>query len=242
VDGIALEPGNLHDTIRRLRGNAGSPVVVSVRRADEIIDHEMRRQVIRMASVHGEFLGPSFGYIRVSQFSENTARELSRAVDDLQDASNGMLQGLVLDLRNNPGGVLDAAVDVADLFLDSGVIVSADGRTIDSRFVRSAHRGDILDGAAMVVVVNKGSASASEIVAGALQDHGRALVVGTETFGKGLVQTVVPLSKGRAIKLTTSRYYTPSGDSIHDVGVTPCSIASPTRSWPRLSSTCTRAR
>ena len=235
VDGIALEPGNLHDTIRRLRGNAGSPVVVSVRRADEIIDHEMRRQVIRMASVHGEFLGPGFGYIRVSQFSENTARELSRAVDDLQDASNGMLQGLVLDLRNNPGGVLDAAVDVADLFLDSGVIVSADGRTIDSRFVRSAHRGDILDGAAMVVVVNKGSASASEIVAGALQDHGRALVVGTETFGKGLVQTVVPLSKGRAIKLTTSRYYTPSGDSIHDVGVTPDIFVDDTPGFPDLS-------
>ena len=235
VDGIAIDPGNLHDTIRRLRGSAGSKVTVSVQRADDIIDHEMRRQVIRMASVHREFLGPSFGYVRVSQFSENTARELSRAVDDLQDASNGMLQGLVLDLRNNPGGVLDAAVDVTDLFLDSGVIVTADGRTIDSRFVRSAHRGDILDGAAMVVIVNKGSASASEIVAGALQDHGRALVVGTETFGKGLVQTVVPLSKGRAIKLTTSRYYTPSGDSIHDVGVTPDIFVDDTPGFPDLS-------
>jgi len=235
VDGIAIDSGNLRDTIRRLRGNAGSKVMVSVRRADDIIDHEVRRQVIRMASVHGEFLGPSFGYVRVSQFSENTARELSRAVDDLQDASNGMLQGLVLDLRNNPGGVLDAAVDVTDLFLDSGVIVTADGRTIDSRFVRSAHRGDILDGAAMVVIVNKGSASASEIVAGALQDHRRALVVGTETFGKGLVQTVVPLSRGRAIKLTTSRYYTPSGDSIHDVGVTPDIFVDDTPGFPDLS-------
>jgi len=235
VNGIALDPGNLLDTIHRLRGHAGSKVTVSVQRANDIIDHEMRRQVIRMASVHGEFLGPSFGYIRVSQFSENTARELSRAVDDLQDASNGMLQGLVLDLRNNPGGVLDAAVDVTDLFLDSGVIVSADGRTIDSRFVRSAHRGDILDGAAMVVIVNKGSASASEIVAGALQDHGRALVVGTETFGKGLVQTVVPLSRGRAIKLTTSRYYTPSGDSIHEVGVTPDIFVDDTPGFPDLS-------
>ena len=235
VNGVAIDPGNLHDTIRRLRGHAGSKVTVSVQRADDIIDHEMRRQIIRMASVHGEFLGPSFGYIRVSQFSENTARELSRAVDDLQDASNGMLQGLVLDLRNNPGGVLDAAVDVTDLFLDSGVIVSADGRTIDSRFVRSAHRGDILDGAAMVVIVNNGSASASEIVAGALQDHGRALVVGTETFGKGLVQTVVPLSRGRAIKLTTSRYYTPSGDSIHEVGVTPDIFVDDTPGFPDLS-------
>jgi carboxyl-terminal processing protease len=210
VDGHSVEVGRLQDTIGRLRGHAGSKVTVSVLREDVVIDHELRRQIIRMASVHKEFLGPSYGYIRVSQFSENTARELSRAVDDLQEANGGMLQGLVLDLRNNPGGVLDAAVDVTDLFLDAGVIVTADGRTIDSRFVRSAHRGDILDGAAMVVIVNKGSASAAEIVAGALQDHDRALVLGTETFGKGLVQTVVPLSKGRAIKLTNSRYYTPS--------------------------------
>jgi carboxyl-terminal processing protease len=195
----------------------------------------MRRQIIRMASVHAELLGPSFGYVRVSQFSENTARDLSRAVDDLQDASGGMLQGLVLDLRNNPGGVLESAVDVADLFLDFGVIVTADGRTLDARFVRSAHRGDILDGAIMAVIVNKGSASASEIVAGALQDHNRALVIGTETFGKGLVQTVVPLSKGRAIKLTTSRYYTPSGDSIHEVGITPDIYVDDTPGFPDLS-------
>ena len=235
VDGIAIEPGNLRDTTRQLRGHAGSEVTVSVLRADELIDYELRRQIIRMASVHGEFLGPSLGYVRVSQFSENTARELSRAVDDLQDASGGMLQGLVLDLRNNPGGVLDSAVDVSDLFLDSGVIVTADGRTVDSRFTRSAHRGDILDGAAMVVIVNKGSASASEIVAGALQDHNRALIVGTETFGKGLVQTVVPLSRGRAIKLTTSRYYTPSGDSIHDIGITPDIYVDDTQGYPDLS-------
>ena len=210
-------------------------MVVTVLRDDEAIDYEMRRQVIRVASVHKEFLGPSFGYVRVSQFSENTARELGRAIDDLHDASEGMLDGLVLDLRNNPGGVLDSAVDVSDLFLDSGVIVSADGRSSDSRFTRSAHRGDILDGANMVVLVNSGSASASEIVAGALQDHNRALVIGTETFGKGLVQTVVPLSKGRAIKLTTSRYYTPSGDSIHDVGITPDVFVDDTPGYPDLS-------
>ena len=206
-----------------------------MRRDEHIIDHTMRRQIIRMASVHREFLAPSFGYVRVSQFSENTARELSRAVDDLQEANGGMLEGLVLDLRNNPGGVLDSAVDVSDLFLDSGIIVTAEGRSIDSRFRRSAHRGDVLDGAAMVVLVNSGSASASEIVAGALQDHNRALIVGTETFGKGLVQTVVPLSKGRAIKLTTSRYYTPSGDSIHDVGITPDVYVEDTAGYPDLS-------
>ena len=235
VNDLAVEPNNLQATIGRLRGHAGSAVKLSVLRDNEVIDHEMRRQIIRMASVHKESLGPSYGYVRVSQFSENTARELSRAVDDLQDANGGMLQGLVLDLRNNPGGVLDSAVQVTDLFLDAGIIVTADGRTVDARFTRSAHRGDILDGAAMVVIVNGGSASASEIVAGALQDHNRALVVGTETFGKGLVQTVVPLSKGRAIKLTTSRYYTPSGDSIHEVGITPDVFVDDTPGYPDLS-------
>jgi carboxyl-terminal processing protease len=235
VDGIAVEAARLQDTISRLRGQAGSKVEVTVLRGDEALEYGMRRQIIRMASVHKEFLSPSYGYVRVSQFSENTARELSRAVDELQDTHDGMLQGLVLDLRNNPGGVLDAAVDVADLFLDSGVIVTAEGRSIDSQFTRSARRGDILDGASMVVIVNKGSASAAEIVAGALQDHNRALIVGTETFGKGLVQTVVPLSKGRAIKLTTSRYYTPSGDSIHEVGIAPDIYIEDTPGYPDLS-------
>ncbi len=234
VDGFAVESSNVQQTIGKLRGQVGTKVKVTVLRDDVAIDHEMRRQVIRVASVHRELLSPSYGYVRVSQFSESTARELGRAIDDLQDANDGMLKGLVLDLRNNPGGVLDAAVDVSDLFLDSGVIVTADGRSADSRFTRSAHRGDILDGADMVVLVNEGSASASEIVAGALQDHGRALVVGTETFGKGLVQTVMPLSKGRAIKLTTSRYYTPSGDSIHDVGITPDIFVEDTPGFPDL--------
>jgi len=221
VDGIAVEKDRLQQTIGRMRGRPGSRITITVLRDDEAIVHDMRREIIRVASVHHETLGPSYGYVRVSQFSETTARELSRAIDAMQDSNEGMLDGLILDLRNNPGGVLDAAVDVSDLFLDSGVIVSADGRTTDSRFTRSAHRGDVLDGAELVVLVNDGSASASEIVAGALQDHGRAVIVGTGTFGKGLVQTVMPLSKGRAIKLTTSRYYTPSGDSIHETGITP---------------------
>ena len=222
VDGRAIDARRLQETMSELRD-------------DVVIDHEMRRQVIKVASVHKEFLSPSYGYVRVNQFSDGTARELSRAVDELQEAYGGMLEGVVLDLRNNPGGVLDAAVDVSDLFLDSGVIVTADGRTNDARFTRSAHRGDILDGAPLVVLVNSGSASASEIVAGALQDHNRATIVGTSTFGKGLVQTVMPLSKGRAIKLTTSRYYTPSGDSIHEVGVTPDVIVNETPGFPDLS-------
>ena len=235
VDGIVVEVGKVRDTIERMRGQAGSKVSISVARGAEVLDYDMRREVIRVASVHHELIGPAYGYARVNQFSDTTARELSRAIDAMQDDSGGMLDGLVLDLRNNPGGVLDAAVDVSDLFLNSGIIVTAEGRTADSRFLRSAHRGDILDGAEMVVLVNHGSASASEIVAGALQDHGRALVLGTSTFGKGLVQTVMPLSKGRAIKLTTSRYYTPSGDSIHEIGITPDVYVEDTPGFPDLS-------
>lgn len=235
VDGLMVEPGNLQETIGRMRGRRGSKISITVLRDDEAIVHEMRREVIRVASVYQEILEPSFGYVRVNQFSETTARELSRAIDELQVSKGGMLDGLVMDLRNNPGGVLDAAVDVSDLFLDSGVIVSAEGRTTDSRFTRSAHRGDVLDGAKLIVLVNKGSASASEIVAGALQDHRRALIVGTATFGKGLVQTVMPLSRGRAIKLTTSRYFTPSGDSIHETGITPDIVVEGTPGFPDLS-------
>ena len=235
VDGTTVESGKLHETIGLMRGRAGTRVTVTVLRDDEAIDHEIRREIVRIASVHYELLNPSYGYVRLSQFSETTARELSRAIDALQDQNSGMLGGLILDLRNNPGGVLDSAVDVSDLFLDSGVIVTADGRTSDARFARSAHRGDVLDGAEIILLVNNGSASASEIVAGALQDHGRALIVGTDTFGKGLVQTVMPLSKGRAIKLTTSRYFTPSGDSIHETGITPDIYVEDTPGFPDLS-------
>ncbi len=235
VDGVSVEEGNVHDTIGRMRGRPGSKISITVLRDGDAIIHDMRREIIRIASVHYEILSPSFGYVRLSQFSEATSRELSRAIDAMQDTNDGMLDGLILDLRNNPGGVLDAAVDVSDLFLDSGIIVTADGRTSESRFTRSAHRGDVLDGAELVILVNKGSASASEIVAGALQDHGRAVVIGTTTFGKGLVQTVMPLSQGRAIKLTTSRYYTPSGDSIHETGITPDVYVEGTPGHPDLS-------
>ena len=235
IDGTTVEPDRLHEIISRMRGRSGSTVTITVLREDEAIEHEIRRDIIRIASVHYELMSPAYGYVRVNQFSETTARELSRAIDSLQDQNDGMLDGLIIDLRNNPGGVLDSAVDVSDLFLDSGVIVTADGRTSDARFARSAHRGDVLDGAEILVLVNNGSASASEIVAGALQDHGRALVIGTETFGKGLVQTVMPLSEGRAIKLTTSRYYTPSGDSIHKKGITPDIYVEDTPGFPDLS-------
>lgn len=234
VDGKAIEFDRMQDAMNLLRGTAGSSLTLSVLRNEAVIDYEITRQVIKVASVHKEMLGDAYGYMRVNQFSDNTAQEISQAVDDLQDIYGKTLKGVVLDLRNNLGGVLDAAVGVSDLFLDAGVIVTADGRTLESRFTRFAHRGDILDGASMVVLVNRGSASASEIVAGALQDHNRATIVGTRTFGKGLVQTVMPLSRGRAIKLTTSRYYTPSGDSIHEVGVTPDVVVEETPGFPDL--------
>ncbi|MDX1481768.1 MAG: S41 family peptidase [Woeseiaceae bacterium] len=226
IDDKSVKRDGLQETIGKLRGRPGSRVSVSILRGPEaeLLVYNLRRERIRVASVRHDTLQPSLGYVRISQFSENTASELTRAIDNLRDnLSRGgdELRGLVLDLRNNPGGILDSAVDVSDLFLDHGVIVTAQGRTSDAHFVREAGTGDILDGAPIVVLVNQGSASASEIVAGALQDHHRALIVGAPTFGKGLVQTVVPLSRGRAIKLTTSRYFTPSGDSIHDTGIEP---------------------
>ena len=221
VDGVAVNALRINEALDRLRGNVGTTVTLTVRREEDVIEHIMRRQLVRIASVHKEFLSSGIGYVRISQFNEDTANEVTNAIDEMQEAGGDLLDGLVLDLRNNPGGILDSAVEVSDLFLNEGTIVSADGRSPEARFTRSAHRGDILDGAVMVVLVNNGSASASEIVAGALQDHARATIVGTPTFGKGLVQTVMPLSRGRAIKLTTSHYYTPSGGSIQDIGITP---------------------
>ena len=223
INGESVRADEPNGTISKMRGRAGTLVKITVVRDSEEspITFNLRRESIRVASVRYEILQPAIGYVRISQFNESTASELSRAIDNLQEQQDGMLDGLILDLRNNPGGVLDAAVDVTDLFLNAGTIVSADGRTEESRFTRRAHHGDVLDGAAMAVLVNDGSASASEIVAGALQHHNRAMVVGTATFGKGLVQTVMPLSKGRAIKLTTSRFYTPSGASIQDRGIFP---------------------
>ncbi len=243
IDGVAVDRDNLNHIVGKMRGRAGTEVIVSVAR-DEMenwLVFNLTRETIKVASVRQEVLSPEFGYLRISQFTDSTADEVSAAIDEImdevKDRTGRLLSGLVLDLRDNPGGILDAAVDVSDLFLDSGIIVTADGRTPEARFSKEASRGDILDGAAMVVLVNEGSASASEIVAGALQDHNRALIIGTSTFGKGLVQTVMPLSKGRAIKLTTSRYYTPSGDSIHEIGIKPDIIAEGSREYPGIGMT-----
>jgi carboxyl-terminal processing protease len=223
VDGMPVDTADLNDTVTRLRGVPGSSVTLGVLRdpdGDPLL-YELVRARVQISSVRYEMLEPGYGYIRVSHFSETTGQDLREAVSEMKRDNGGELSGLVVDLRNNPGGVLEAAGEVADAFLDGGLIVSADGRVSDARFRLEAEPGDVMGGGPITVLVNGGSASASEIVAGALQDHGRARVVGESTFGKGSVQTVMPLSRGRAIKLTTSRYYTPSGRSIHDRGITP---------------------
>jgi carboxyl-terminal processing protease len=223
IDGVTVSNDNVADAITRLRGKAGTRVAVIVERKEvvEPLTFELTRSNVQVQSVRARLLEPGFGYVRISHFSETTGKEMARAVKKLHRDEDAALRGLVLDLRNNPGGVLDAAVAVTDEFLDSGVIVTASGRGREANFRHEARPGDVLDGAPVVVIVNGGSASASEIVAGALQDHRRATVIGSQTFGKGSVQTVMPLSDGRAIKLTTSRYYTPSGDSINRRGITP---------------------
>ena len=227
VDDRPVTPDRLEDTIARMRGIAGTQVRLAVGRSGEPepLLFTLERGEVHVHTVRAAALPGDYGYVRISQFSDSTPDDLVAALAGLlQDgpqAAQHPLRGLVLDLRGNPGGVLESAVSVADAFLDSGLIVRADGRTPEARFEMSATRGDALDGRPIVVLVDGGSASGSEIVAGALRDHGRATLMGERTFGKGSVQTVIPLRDGQALKLTTSRYYTPSGTSIHERGLEP---------------------
>ncbi|HKU14510.1 MAG TPA: S41 family peptidase [Steroidobacteraceae bacterium] len=223
VDDVPVDAENLNDTIDRMRGRIGTPVKITIARGPDPqpMEFTLSRANVQVHSVSQELLEPGFGYVKISHFSETTTPDLESALAKLKKASGGKLRGLVLDLRNNPGGVLEAAVGVSDVFLDGGLIVTANGRAADAKFAMDAQPGDDLDGAPLVVLVNGGSASASEIVAGALQDHHRARLVGSQTYGKGSVQTVMALSDGHAIKLTTSKYFTPSGASIHERGIKP---------------------
>jgi carboxyl-terminal processing protease len=222
IDGREIG-ADLAGAIARLRGAAGSVVRLSIHRdgTPGVLDFSLRRAEVEVHSVAAATLEPGYGYVRISTFSQTTPDDLNRAVLRLKRDNPEGIKGLILDLRNNPGGVLESGVAVADAFLESGVIVTADGRTPDSRFEMDATAGDLIEGAPLVVLVNAGSASASEIVAGALKDHARALLVGRRTYGKGSVQTVMPLARGGAVKLTTSRYFTPSGASIQGKGLTP---------------------
>jgi carboxyl-terminal processing protease len=223
IDGIPVNTTTLADTIGRMRGKEGTSVRIGILRegSAEPLQFTLKRSRVDLHSVKSELLESGMGYVRISQFSETTADDMDAALKDLRKRNAAPLKGLVLDLRNNPGGVLEAAVSVSDTFLDSGVIVSAKGRTPESKFEMDATPGDALNGAPIVVLINGGSASAAEIVAGALKDNHRAKLMGRTTFGKGSVQTVIPLAGDRAIKLTTSLYYTPSGVSINHRGIAP---------------------
>jgi carboxyl-terminal processing protease len=223
IDGIPVNTNTLADTIGRMRGAEGSSVKIGIMREGnaEPLLFNLKRTRVDLHSVRSEMLQSGYGYVRISQFSETTGDDLNAALKDLRKHNGAPLKGLVLDMRDNPGGVLEAAVAVADTFLEGGVIVTAKGRTPDSKFEMDATPGDALNGAPIIVLVNGGSASAAEIVAGALKDQHRAKLMGRTTFGKGSVQTIIPLSEDRAVKLTTSLYYTPSGVSINHRGIAP---------------------
>jgi carboxyl-terminal processing protease len=223
VDDVPVDLANIEETVNRMRGQAGTEVTVDVVRdgKEEPLRFALTRAPVQVKTVTSEYLGNGLAYFRLTAFAESTPRDLAVAAHAAKERAGGKLVGAVLDLRNNPGGVLDAAVQVADEFLADGLIVRGTGRVRQARFEQFASPGDELEGVPAVLIVNGGSASASEIVAGALQDHGRAQLVGERTYGKGSVQTVMPLGEGSAIKLTTSRYLTPSGRSLNGVGVDP---------------------
>ncbi len=222
IDGVAVQPDAIDAAMTKLRGPIGSKITLTILHPDgsKPATVDLTRERIHVASVTTHMLAPGYAYIRISEFQEGTADELTDAIETLQK-SHGPLHGVVLDLRSNPGGLVTSAVGVADDFLNSGMIVSTRGRLTQSDLKFSATPGDLLNGAPMVVLVDNGTASAAEIVTGALKDHHRALVMGRRTFGKGSVQTILPLGNGDALKLTTARYYTPDGTSIQVAGITP---------------------
>lgn len=223
LDDTPVKGMTLNDAVDIMRGEPGSKLLLTIIRegADKPIKIELTRAIIKVKSVKQRTLETGYGYIRISTFAAHTGSSLKEAISTLKTENNGDLKGLVLDLRNNPGGLLDAAVEVSDAFITKGLIVYTEGRIKDSSQKFTAKPDDFLKGAPLVVLVNGGSASASEIVAGALQDHKRAVILGTKTFGKGSVQTVMPLTNDTAIKITTARYFTPSGRSIQAEGIVP---------------------
>jgi len=225
LDNKTVKGMTLHQAVNIMRGKIGTDITLTVVRegAEKPLEIVITRDTIKVRSVKQRLLEAGYGYLRISQFQQHTGENLESAIEKLRKENKGNLSGLILDLRNNPGGVLHAAVEVSDAFLDSGLVVYTKGRVVDSeQEYKTTPKTLVNNKMPLVVLVNGGSASASEIVAGALQDHKRAIVLGTKTFGKGSVQTIWPLSnKGTALKLTTARYYTPSGRSIQADGITP---------------------
>jgi len=233
LDDTPVKGLTLNDAVKLMRGKPGSILSLTVIRegTDGPLNVDIERAIIKVTSVKHRMLDEDFGYLRISNFQTKTTADLLKAIKKMKKENDG-LEGMVLDLRNNPGGVLSGAVGVSDAFLNEGMIVYTDGRESDSKLRYDATEGDVLEGAPLVVLVNGGSASASEIVAGAMQDHGRAVVLGSKTFGKGSVQTIQDLPAGGAVKLTTSRYFTPKGRSIQALGIEP-DITTKPGSWIR---------
>lgn len=221
IEGESTKDMSLMDAVKKLRGVKGTEVTISIHREglSELQEITIVRDVIPLHSVRSTMLEPGFGYIRITNFQNKTTADLKNDLDDL--SAKGTLKGLILDLRNNPGGLLDQSIKVSDLFLEEGIIVSTKGRLADQDIEKRAHAHGKIYKQPLIVLVNQGSASASEIVAGALQDHKRALILGTQTFGKGSVQTIIPMADGAGLRLTTARYYTPNGTSIQAKGIIP---------------------
>lgn len=223
LDDESIVGMSLNDAVDRMRGKVGTPIKITIRRQDvaEPIEITLVRDIIKIESVKYEMIGNDIGYARITTFNQNSDIGLKKAINEFKNNKDNQLKGMILDLRNNPGGLLDQAISISDIFLDKGEIVSTRGRHAQDTERDNATPGDMLDGLPIVVLINSGSASASEIVSGALQDHRRALIVGTQSFGKGSVQTVIPLPGHGAMRLTTARYYTPSGRSIQAKGIEP---------------------
>ena len=222
IDGEAVMGMTLNDAVDKMRGKIGSKVKLTIRRINEKpLEVTLKREEIKIQSVKNSIKADDVVYIRISSFSEDVDTMTAKAIKDAKKKLGDKLKGVVIDVRNNPGGLLDQAVNVSDLFLDKGEIVSTRSRNEEDTVKYTAKEGDIAKGLPIVVIINDGSASASEIVAGALQDHKRAIILGEKSFGKGSVQTVIPLGKYGAMRLTTARYYTPSGRSIQAKGIEP---------------------
>ena len=223
LDDKPVKGMTLDEAVKLMRGEPGSDIELTIVRtgADKPFQVTITRDIIKVKSVKKRMLEPNFGYVRISNFQSKTGSHLLDAINKLTKENKADLKGLILDLRNNPGGVLHAAAEVSDLFLHKGKIVYTEGRIENSYMEFNAKPGDVLDGAPLIVLINSGSASASEIVAGALQDHKRGIIVGTKSFGKGSVQTIQELPSGGAVKMTTARYYTPNGTSIQAEGIEP---------------------
>jgi len=229
IDGESTKNLTLMDSVKRLRGPRGTKVTITIMREGFTKPKEfsLTRDVIPIRSVRFELMEKQYGYIRLTQFQEKTESEFDKAIRALESESKGAIKGLILDLRNNPGGLLDQAVKVSDRFIESGVIVSMEGRREDQKMKFYAHPQGTIPRYPLVVLINSGSASGAEIVAGAIQDHGRGILVGTQTFGKGSVQTIFPMKDGSGLRLTTARYYTPNGRSIQAKGIIPDIIVKP---------------